>query len=349
MAPSYIDLRSDTVTKPTPEMLEAVSHLDRSKLGDDVFGEDELTKEFEQEVADLLGKEAGLFVPSGTMANQLAIKVSTQEGDEVICETGAHIANYETAAPAMLSRVQLKTLDGINGVLSAEQIQDAIRPSADWYPRTSLVALENTHNRAGGTLYPISEIERIAEVCQSRGLRLHLDGARLWNACVATGIEPKRYALYFDTVSVCFSKGLGAPIGSMLLGTKADIQKARRYRKMWGGGMRQTGVIATMAKFALEKNYVHLAPSHKHALELAKAFCANPNFRVDLNLVKTNIVSVDVSPSGWSEMEVVAWFKQHGVLISSIKKNFIRLVTHFGVSEKEIQLTCELIKPFKSQ
>jgi threonine aldolase len=176
-----------------------------------------------------------------------------------------------------------------------------------------------------------------------------LDGARLWNACVATGIEPKRYALYFDTVSVCFSKGLGAPIGSMLLGTKADIQKARRYRKMWGGGMRQTGVIATMAKFALEKNYVHLAPSHKHALELAKAFCANPNFRVDLNLVKTNIVSVDVSPSGWSEMEVVAWFKQHGVLISSIKKNFIRLVTHFGVSEKEIQLTCELIKPFKSQ
>ena len=345
----FIDLRSDTVTKPSPEMLEAVSKIDLAKLGDDVFGEDELTNEFEKQVAELLGKEAGLFVPSGTMANQLAIKVSTQEGDEVICETGAHIANYETAAPAMLSRVQLKTLDGINGVLSAEQIQDAIRPSADWYARSSLVVLENTHNRAGGIIYPIHEIERIAEVCQSRGLRLHLDGARLWNACVATGIKPKDYAQYFDTLSVCFSKGLGAPIGSMLLGTKADIQKARRYRKMWGGGMRQTGVIATMAKFALEKNYTHLALSHQHATELAKACCANPCFRIELNLVQTNIVSVDVSPSGWSEAEVVARFKQHGILISSIKKNFIRLVTHFGVSEKEIQLTCERIKNFKGK
>jgi L-threonine aldolase (EC 4.1.2.5) len=226
-----IDLRSDTVTKPTPEMLEAVSKIDLAKLGDDVFGEDELTNEFEKQVAELLGKEAGLFVPSGTMANQLAIKISTREGDEVICETGAHIANYETAAPAVLSRVQLKTLDGEHGILKAEQIQEAIRPSADWYPRTSLVALENTHNRAGGTLYPISEIERIAEQCQSSGLRLHLDGARLWNACVATGIEPKKYAQYFDTISVCFSKGLGAPMGSMLLGTRGDIQKARRYRK----------------------------------------------------------------------------------------------------------------------
>jgi len=345
----FIDLRSDTVTKPSPEMLEAVSKIDLSKVGDDVFGEDDLTNEFEREVADLLGKEAGLFVPSGTMANQLAIKISTQEGDEVICETGAHIANYETAAPAVLSRVQLKTLDGEHGILKAEQLQEAIRPSADWYPRTSLIALENTHNRAGGIIYPIYEIERIAEQCQSSGLRLHLDGARLWNACVATGIKPKDYAQYFDTLSVCFSKGLGAPIGSMLLGTRGDIQKARRYRKMWGGGMRQTGVIATMAKVALEKNYVHLAPSHQHALELAKAFCANPNFRVDLNLVKTNIVSVDVSPSRLSEGEVVLWFKQHGVLISSIKRNFIRLVTHFGISEKEIQLTCELIKPFKSQ
>jgi len=345
----FIDLRSDTVTKPSPEMLEAVSKIDLAKLGDDVFGEDELTNEFEKQVAELFGKEAGLFVPSGTMANQLAIKINTSEGDEVICETGAHIANYETAAPAVLSRVQLKTLDGEHGILNAEQLQEAIRPSADWYPRTSLVALENTHNRAGGIIYPIHEIERIAEVCQSRGLRLHLDGARLWNACVATGIKPKDYAQYFDTVSVCFSKGLGAPMGSMILGTKADIQKARRYRKMWGGGMRQTGVIATMAKFALEKNYTHLALSHQHATELAKACCANSCFRIELNLVQTNIVSVDVSPSGWSEAEVVARFKQHGILISSIKKNFIRLVTHFGVSEKEIQLTCERIKNFKGK
>jgi threonine aldolase len=346
MAPSYIDLRSDTVTKPTPEMLEAVSRLDRSKLGDDVFGEDELTKEFEQEVADLLGKEAGLFVPSGTMANQLAIKVSTQEGDEVICETGAHIANYETAAPAVLSRVQLKTLDGTNGVLSAEQIQDAVRPSADWYARSSLVVLENTHNRAGGTLYPISEIERIAELCQSRGLRLHLDGARLWNACLATGIAPKAYAKYFDTVSVSFSKGLGAPVGSMLVGSASAIAEARRFRKMWGGGMRQVGVLAAMARYALHHHYERLAEDHKHAKALAQAFCANPKFRLDLALVQTNIVAVDISPSGYSETDVVGWFKQHGVLISSIKKNFIRLVTHLDLSKKDIEFVCNLIKIF---
>jgi len=346
MAPSYIDLRSDTVTKPTPEMLEAVSHLDRSKLGDDVFGEDELTKEFEQEVADLLGKEAGLFVPSGTMANQLAIKVSTQEGDEVICETGAHIANYETAAPAMLSRVQLKTLEGEHGILKAEQIQEAIRPSADWYPRTSLVALENTHNRAGGTLYPISEIERIAELCQSRGLQLHLDGARLWNACLATGIAPKAYAEYFDTVSVSFSKGLGAPVGSMLVGSASAIAKARRFRKMWGGGMRQVGVLAAMARYALHHHYERLAEDHAHAKALAQAFCANPKFRLDLALVQTNIVAVDISPSGYSETDVVGWFKQHGVLVSSIKKNFIRLVTHLDLSKKDIEFVCNLIKIF---
>lgn len=169
MAPSYIDLRSDTVTKPTPAMLSAALHPSiLSKLGDDVFGEDELTKEFEQEVADLLGKEAGLFVPSGTMANQLALRVNTHEGDEVILEAGSHIFQYETAAPAMLSRVQLRPIEGEHGILTAEQIADAIRPSADWYPRTSLVVLENTHNRSGGTVYPISEIERIAALCRSK-------------------------------------------------------------------------------------------------------------------------------------------------------------------------------------
>jgi threonine aldolase len=339
-----IDLRSDTVTKPSQEMLEAVSRIDMSKVGDDVFGEDELTNNFERQVADLLGKEAGLFVPSGTMANQLAIKINTSEGDEVICEMGAHVANYETAAPAVLSRVQLKTLDGENGILKAEQIAQAIRPSADWYPRTSLVTLENTHNRAGGVIFPIDEIERIAEQCRSKNLRLHLDGARLWNACVATGLKPKDYAQYFDTVSVCFSKGLGAPIGSMILGTKAAIQKARRYRKMWGGGMRQIGVVVAMAKVALEKNYDRLTIDHQHAKALAQAFEANPKFRVNGAHVQTNIIAVDVAPSKQSENEIVEQFKQQGVLISSIKKNFIRLVTHLGVSNQEIQTVCKLIQ-----
>ncbi len=339
-----IDLRSDTVTKPSPEMLEAARNIDLSKVGDDVFGEDELTNEFEHEVAELFGKEAGLFVPSGTMANQLAIKVNTSDGDEVICETGAHIANYETSAPAVLSRVQLKTIDGENGILRAEQISDAIRPSADWYPRTSLVALENTHNRAGGIVYPIAEMERIAELCKSKKLRLHLDGARLWNACVATGLKPKDYAQHFDTISVCFSKGLGAPIGSMILGTKAAIQKARRYRKMWGGGMRQIGVVVAMAKVALEKNYDCLEIDHQHAKALAQAFEANPKFRVNGAHVQTNIVAVDVAPSKQSENEIVEQFKQQGVLISSIKKSFIRLVTHLGVSGQEVQTVCNLIQ-----
>ncbi len=339
-----IDLRSDTVTKPSQEMLEAVSAIDLSKLGDDVFGEDELTNEFERDIADHFGKEAALFVPSGTMANQLAIKISTNEGDEVICETGAHIANYETSAPAVLSRVQLKTLDGENGILKAEQISEAIRPSADWYPRTSLVALENTHNRAGGVIYPIDEIERIAELCKSKQLKLHLDGARLWNACVATGLKPKDYAQHFDTLSVCFSKGLGAPIGSMILGRTADIQKARRYRKMWGGGMRQSGVMTAMAKVAFEKNYDRLSLDHHHAKLLAQAFDANPKFRVNCALVQTNIVAVDVSLSKQSEHEIVERFKQGGVLISSIKKNFIRLVTHLGVSSQDIQTVSNLIQ-----
>lgn len=341
-----IDLRSDTVTKPSTQMLEAISQLDLDKLGDDVFGEDELTNEFEKEVSQLLGKEAGLFVPSGTMANQLAIKINTDEGDEVICETGAHIANYETAAPSVLSRVQLKTLNGENGILKAEQIAEAIRPSADWYPRTALVVLENTHNRAGGVIYPISEIEKIAELCKSNKLRLHLDGARLWNACIATGVKPKDYAQYFDTISVCFSKGLGAPIGSMVLGTVADIQKARRFRKMWGGGMRQTGVIATMARVALEKNYDRLTIDHQHAKMLAQAFEANPKFRVNRANVQTNIIAVDVSPSMMSENEVVERFKQNGVLVSSIKKHYIRLVTHLGISSQDIQTVLNLIQTF---
>ncbi|MFQ3608348.1 MAG: GntG family PLP-dependent aldolase [Chloroherpetonaceae bacterium] len=340
----FIDLRSDTVTKPSQEMLEAVSAIDLSKVGDDVFSEDELTNDFEREVSELFGKEAGLFVPSGTMANQLAIKLNTHEGDEVICETGAHIANYETNAAAMLSRVQLKTLDGENGILKAEQVAEAVRPSADWYPHTSLVALENTHNRAGGIIYPVHEIERIAELCQSKKLRLHLDGARLWNACITTGLKPKDYAHYFDTVSVCFSKGLGAPIGSMILGRAADIQKARRYRKMWGGGMRQTGLIVIMAKVALERNYDRLSHDHQHAKILAKAFEANPKFRVNYALVQTNIVAVDVSPSMQSENGIVERFKQNGVLISSIKKNFIRLVTHLGVSSQDVQTVSNLIQ-----
>ncbi|KER09016.1 MAG: hypothetical protein HY22_14280 [[Candidatus Thermochlorobacteriaceae] bacterium GBChlB] len=342
-----IDLRSDTVTKPTPEMLAlfAAPSL-RNRLGDDVFGEDTLTNEFERQVADLLGKEAALFVPSGTMGNQLCVKLSTSEGDEVILESGAHIFNYETAAPAVLSRVQLKPLDGENGILTAEQIDRAIRPVADWYPRTSLVCLENTHNRAGGIIYPIEDIERISELCRSKKLRLHLDGARLWNACAATKIAPKTYAQFFDTVSVCFSKGLGAPAGSAIAGTQSDIQKARRWRKLWGGGMRQSGVLAAMAKFALDNHLDRLLHDHRKALCIANAFAAHPTFKIDMTAVQTNIVAVDVSNTGLSERDVVERFREKGVLISSIKKNYIRLVTHLDVSMNDAENVAEIIQTF---
>ncbi len=342
-----IDLRSDTVTKPTPEMLALFTDPSlRNQLGDDVFGEDTLTNQFERQVADLLGKEAALFVPSGTMGNQLCVKLNTSEGDEVILESGAHIFNYETAAPAVLSRVQLKPLDGENGILTAEQIDRAIRPIADWYPRTSLVCLENTHNRAGGIIYPLEEIERISELCRSKNLRLHLDGARLWNACAATGIAPKTYAQFFDTISVCFSKGLGAPAGSAIAGTQSDIQQARRWRKLWGGGMRQSGMLAALAQFALTHHFEKLRDDHQKARLIADAFAAHPKFSLDRHLAQTNIVAVDVSNTGLSERDVVERFREKGILISSIKKNYIRLVTHLDVSMNDAEQVAQIIQTF---
>lgn len=342
-----IDLRSDTVTKPSAEMIAALSAEEfRNNIGDDVYGEDHLTKNFECEVAELLGKESALFVPSGTMANQLSIKVHTEDGDEVILESDAHIFNYESAAAGVLSRVQLRTVQGEQGILKAGQISDAIRPAAYWYPRTKLVCLENTHNRAGGTVYPIEEIEKISALCRERNLKLHLDGARFWNACAATGIEPGSYAKHFDTVAVCFSKGLGAPVGSAIVGSQSDIAVAHRYRKMWGGGMRQTGVLTAMAKVALACNFPKLKEDHVKAKVIASAFAANPKFAIDLASVQTNIVAVDVSPSGKSEDEVISFFKSHGILIASIKKNFIRLVTHIDISPEDAAMVAGAVQAF---
>ncbi|MBC8043223.1 MAG: aminotransferase class I/II-fold pyridoxal phosphate-dependent enzyme [Rhizobacter sp.] len=342
-----IDLRSDTVTKPSAEMIASLSGADfRNNIGDDVYGEDNLTKIFEHEVAELLGKESALFVPSGTMANQLSIKVHTHDGDEVILESDAHIFNYESAAAGVLSRVQLRTVQGEKGILKAEQISDAIRPAAYWYPQTKLVCLENTHNRAGGTVYPLEEIEKISALCRERNLKLHLDGARLWNACAATGIPPKAYAQHFDTVAVCFSKGLGAPAGSAIVGSKSDIAIAHRHRKMWGGGMRQTGVLTAMAQVALACNFPKLKEDHAKAKVIAGAFAAHPKFEIDLASVQTNIVAVDVSASGKSEDDVISFFKSRGILIASIKRNFIRLVTHLDISREDAATVASAVQTF---
>jgi len=257
-----IDLRSDTLTKPTPGMREAIAN---AKVGDDVYGEDPSINKLQKRVAELLGKETAIFVPSGTMANQISIKCHTVPGDEVICEANSHIFNYEGGSPAFLSGVQLHPLPGTYGVFSPEQIKPALRSQDSHYPQSSLITLENTHNRAGGTIFPLDTIKAIKELADFYDLRMHLDGARLWNAHVETGIPLNEYGKYFDSVSVCFSKGLGAPVGSVITGSIEFINKAHRYRKMLGGGMRQAGILAAAALYALDYHLERLADDHKRA------------------------------------------------------------------------------------
>jgi threonine aldolase len=246
-----VDLRSDTITKPTPAMRAAMA---AAEVGDDVFGEDPTVLELEKETAAMLGKEAAMLTPSGTMANQLAVRIQTEPGDEVIVDGNGHIYIYEGGGPAALSGVTCRCLDGRRGVFSAADVEAVLRPPDSHFPRSRLVCLENTHNRGGGKIWPVEELDAVAKLSRTHGLSLHLDGARLWNAAVATGISESRWAAPFDTVSVCFSKGLGAPVGSALAGSKAIIDKARRFRKMFGGGMRQAGIIAAGALYALRNH-----------------------------------------------------------------------------------------------
>ncbi|MGD0037604.1 MAG: low-specificity L-threonine aldolase [Bacteroidota bacterium] len=329
-----IDLRSDTVTKPSQEMRDAML---TAEVGDDVYGEDPTVNRLQERVAEILGKEAALFVPSGVMANQLALKVQTQPGDEVIVESESHVFNYETAGAAFLSNVQLCTVKGNRGILNAEQVAQAIRSNIYYNPKTSLVCLENTHNKAGGTIYPLEEIQKIHDLARNRKLALHLDGARLWNASVATGITPKEYAQYFDTVSVCFSKGLGAPVGSALTGTRERIEMARKYRKIFGGGMRQVGILAAGALFALDHNVERLKEDHDKAKLLAKELSKLPAIHLDLNSVQTNIVIFNINGGSESAEELIDKLKANGILISEMGISTLRAVTHLDVSMEQIK------------
>lgn len=333
-----VDLRSDTVTKPTPGMRRAMAEAD---VGDDVFGEDPTVIRLEERVADLLGKEAALFVPSGVMSNQLALKIHTNPGDEVIVERDCHIFNYESGAPALLSGVQLNPLAGHKGILKPEQVEQAIRPGAYWLPRTKLVCLENTVNKAGGVIYPLDTTQAIADVARRNGLRLHLDGARLWNASAATGIPEYEYAAPFDTVSVCLSKGLGAPVGSVLAGSSDQISEAHRYRKLFGGGMRQVGILAAAGLYALEHHRPYLSEDHEKLRRLAEGFQECPVFRIDPETVQTNILMVDVV-NGPAE-PVVAMLKDKGVLVSQFGPSTIRIITHRDVDMKGIAYTLDVI------
>jgi len=308
-------------------------------VGDDVFGEDPTVNQFQDYLADLLGKEAALFVPSGTMGNEICINVLTRPGDEVICEQGCHIYNYESGAVPFLSGVQLRPLAGRGGVLTAGQVAEAIQPPFEHLPHTSVIAIENTHNSAGGTVFPLDEQKRLYELAQTHGLKLHLDGARIWNASVASGVDVREYARYCDTISVCFSKGLGAPVGSAIAGSGEFIRRARKIRKTFGGGMRQAGLLAAGAWYALRENFTRLDQDHRHAKALAQALSALPGITLDLDSVQTNIVIFDVHASGFSATEVLEKLKQQNILVVPFGPTTLRAVTHLNIDADAIDNT----------
>jgi threonine aldolase len=336
-----IDLRSDTVTKPTSGMLKAMLE---AVVGDDVFGEDPMVNALQEKAARLMGKEAALFVASGTMGNQLSIKAHTQPGEEVILEAGAHAMNFEGGAGAVLSGVQFFAIPGNRGVFEAGQVEAAIRIDDVHFPVSRLVVVENTHNRGGGTVFPLSKIHQIRDLANQRGLRMHMDGARLWNACVATGISPAEYAAPFDSVSVCLSKALGCPVGSLVLGAKDFIKRVHRFRKMVGGGMRQAGFLAAAGIYALDHHFERLEEDHRKAKKLAQGLANMKNVLINPAEVETNILFFDVSRAERTAQEVAAALRAKGILVLPTAKTRIRCVTHLDVSFEEIDPAMQAIE-----
>jgi len=339
MAP-VIDLRSDTVTRPTPAMRAAMAE---APVGDDVYAEDPSVRALEERVADLLGKEAALFVPSGTMSNQVAVRLHCRPGEELICEAGCHIHNYEQGGCAQLSGVAVRPVEGRYGVVSLEQLEDLVRPESDMMVRTRTVAIENTHNRGAGKIQPYDVIESICDWAHHRGLTTHLDGARIWNAAVATGIEPRTWAAHFDTVSVCFSKGLGAPVGSALAMPRALAKEARRHRRLFGGGMRQSGVLAAAALYALKHHVERLTQDHENARLLAAAIRSIPGLHLAPDEIDTNMVIFRIDPSIGSASELCGRLKEQGVLMLPVGTRLVRAVTHLDVSRADVERAADAL------
>jgi threonine aldolase len=331
-----IDLRSDTVTRPTPSMREAMA---RAVVGDDVFGDDPTVIALEQEVARITGKEAALFVTSGTMGNQLAIATQTRPGDDVIVGEGAHPIHYEGGAAAALCGVQF-TIAGRGGMFSPDEIEAVAAPRAYWAPRTSLVAIENTHNRAGGRVWAPTAARAVAERARALGFATHLDGARIWNASVASEVDVGALCAPFDTASVCFSKGLGAPVGSALCGSSKLVAEARRIRKRWGGGMRQSGILAAAALYALAHHRSRLSDDHANARVLAERIARMEGARVDVATVETNLVNIDVRPQA---SDVAREAQMLGLLIAPSGPHRLRAVTHLDVSREQIDTATEIL------
>ena len=329
-----IDLRSDTVTQPTSDMREAMAH---AVVGDDVYGEDPTVNELEATAAKLLGKEAGIFVPTGVMANQLCIRLHTRPGDEVIVEASAHILRYEGGSASSLSQVQLCPVIGERGLLSPEAVTNSIRPQDVHNPPTTLLCLEQTHNSGGGSVYPLQTMAQLSSLARAQGLSVHLDGARLFNAVAASGLAASDYAQYCDTVSFCLSKGLGAPVGSIIVSTQEQVSKLRRFRKMFGGGMRQAGILAAAGLYALAHHVVRLKEDHETAKQLALQLQQIPTVYVDPDRVETNIVVFEVIRSERDTQELLQQLKAGGVLLNAMGDRIFRAVTHYDVNAHDIE------------
>lgn len=334
-----INLMSDTVTQPTPPMLQAMMS---ATTGDDVFGEDPTINELEAKLAKMFGKEAAIFCPSGTMTNQIAIKIHTQPLDEMICEENSHVYQYETGGYAFNSAIAVNLVQGNEGKMTAAQVEAAIKPLYDWLPQTRLVVLENTTNKGGGSYYSLAEIKAIKEVCDRHGLILHLDGARLFNALVETGIEPHIIGAEFASISICLSKGLGAPVGSVLLGTKEDIRRARRFRKVMGGGMRQAGYLAAAGIYALDNHVERLRDDHQRARVLAAAV-SKLSFVENIRPVKTNIVIFDVQ-SPVSAERFLAQLDEHNIKAVAFGPQTVRFVTHLDFTDEMLTKVVDVIE-----
>ena len=339
-----VNLISDTVTRPDEGMLEAMM---QAQVGDDVFAEDPTVNAFQKRVAEFFGMEDALFFPSGTMANQTAIKLHTQPGEQLICDHYAHVYNYEGGGVSFNSGVSCKLIQGHRGMIKAEQVRASINPP-DFYhsPLTSLVCVENTTNKGGGACYAFEDLEAIGEVCKENGLAYHLDGARLWNALIATGDDPKSYGVLFDTISVCFSKGLGCPVGSVLVGSKEAMQKALRIRKVFGGGMRQAGYLAAAGIYALEHNRQRLKEDHSRARELGEVLKMHPQI-AKVEPIETNILIFEADTAQISSESLVHALELKGIRLIGMGQGKLRLVTHKDYSAKQHAYTIDVLQKIR--
>jgi threonine aldolase len=341
MADSVIDLRSDTVTKPSPEMRRAMAE---AEVGDDVFIEDPTVNRLQQRAAEIFGREASLFVPSGTMGNLSCIVAHTRPGQEVICEEAGHIYNYEMGSMSAIAGVLPRVVTGQDGILNWQTISKAIRPKIYYRPQTALVSLENTHNMAGGTVYPTELANEICDKAHDLGIAVHLDGARIFNAATYLGEDVARMTQKFDSIQFCLSKGLGAPVGSMIVGTRTFIERCRSIRKMLGGGMRQVGVLASAGLVALEKGPKRLNVDHENAKILARQLAEIPGITLDPAKVHTNIVILDLKKSGWSSSDFLQAIAKRNVLAVPVDNEKVRMVTHLDVDRSGVELAAGVVR-----